>query len=121
LSWHRTVSAGTCSALAESEGRAVGFVLFFATYSTFLARPGIYVEDLYVEASQRGLGFGRALLGHVFDQANQRDCGRVEWSVLTWNQPAIDFYRSLGAQELEEWRMYRVQGRTLASLAGHSG
>ncbi|TVS09661.1 MAG: GNAT family N-acetyltransferase [Wenzhouxiangella sp.] len=94
--------------IAEREGEALGFALFFRNFSTFLGRPGLYLEDLYVREPHRGQGIGRALLGHVADLARERGYGRMEWSVLDWNQPAIDFYRSLGAEAMSEWIVYRL-------------
>ncbi|TVS14260.1 MAG: GNAT family N-acetyltransferase [Wenzhouxiangella sp.] len=94
--------------MADCDGEAVGFALFFRNFSTFLGRPGLYLEDLYVRESWRGQGIGRALLGHVADLARGRGYGRMEWSVLDWNQPAIDFYRSLGAGAMAEWTVYRL-------------
>lgn len=103
--------------LAEQEGRAVGMALFFPNYSTFLGKPGIYLEDLFVEPGCRGQGIGKALLQAVARRAVQRGCGRFEWSVLDWNQPAIDFYRSLGAKPMSDWTIFRVTGEALAKLA----
>ncbi len=94
--------------LAEIDGQAVGFALFFRNFSTFLGRPGLYLEDLYVRESQRGQGVGRALLGRLAELARERGYGRMEWSVLDWNQPAIDFYESLGAEAMSEWTVYRL-------------
>jgi GNAT superfamily N-acetyltransferase len=104
--------------LAEHEGEIVGFALFFHSYSTFLARPGLYLEDLFVLPAHRRKGFGRELLVAVARIAVERGCGRFEWSVLTWNEPAISFYRGLGAELLEEWRTFRVTGQALLDLAG---
>lgn len=103
--------------LAEEAGSVVGFALFFHNYSTFLGKPGIYLEDLFVWPEQRGKGFGKALLVEVARIAVERDCGRLEWSVLNWNQPAIDFYRSLGAEPLNEWTAYRMTGDALKACA----
>jgi GNAT superfamily N-acetyltransferase len=94
--------------LAEIGGQTVGFALFFRNFSTFLGRPGLYLEDLYVRESARGQGIGRALLGHLAALARERGYGRMEWSVLDWNQPAIDFYESLGARAMSEWTVYRL-------------
>lgn len=102
--------------LAEEGGRPVGLALFFQNYSTFLGRPGIYLEDLFVEPACRGRGVGKALLQAVARLAVQRKCGRFEWSVLDWNQPAIDFYRSLGAKPLSDWTIFRVTGDALQKL-----
>jgi GNAT superfamily N-acetyltransferase len=103
--------------LAEAEGRPVGFALFFHNYSTFLTRPGIYLEDLFVLPEKRGRGYGKALLSALGRLAVERGCGRLEWSVLDWNEPSITFYRSLGAVGLDEWTVNRVTGQALESLA----
>jgi GNAT superfamily N-acetyltransferase len=105
------------SLLAEWDGKPAGFALFFHNFSTFLARPGIHLEDLYVRRELRGRGIGTALLLRLMRLAGERGCGRVEWSVLDWNQPAIDFYRSLGAEPMNDWTVFRVCGATLARLA----
>jgi len=102
--------------LAEAAGQTVGFALFFTNYSTFLTQPGIYLEDLFVLPEHRLRGIGRALLKHLAQLAVERGCGRLEWSVLDWNQPAISFYRRLGVAILEDWRICRVTGETLAQL-----
>jgi len=94
-----------------------GFALFFHTYSTFLGRPGIYLEDLYVRPEFRGAGVGRALLVHLAKLARERGCGRLEWSVLDWNEAAIGFYRGIGASPVSGWTVYRVAGETLDRLA----
>ena len=94
-----------------------GFALFFHNYSTFLAKPGIYLEDLFVEPEYRGKGLGKALLKELAHVAVERNCGRLEWSVLDWNQPSIDFYLSLGAVAMDEWTIYRVTGDALDRLA----
>jgi GNAT superfamily N-acetyltransferase len=96
----------------------VGFALFLHNFSTFLGRPGIYLEDLYVKPKYRGMGFGRALLVHLAKLARERGCGRLEWSVLDWNEPAIGFYRSIGASPVSGWTVYRVTGAALEELAG---
>jgi GNAT superfamily N-acetyltransferase len=95
----------------------VGFALFFQNFSTFLGKPGIYLEDLFVLPAHRGKGYGKALMIHLAKLAVQRDCGRFEWSVLDWNQPSIDFYRSLGAVGMDEWTVQRVAGEALTKLA----
>ncbi len=95
----------------------VGFVLFFHNYSTFLGRPGIYIEDLFVLEDFRGRGFGRALLIQVAALAKARGCGRLEWSVLDWNEPAIKFYKKLGAVPMCDWTVFRVTGESLEKLA----
>jgi GNAT superfamily N-acetyltransferase len=103
--------------LAEDAGQVVGFALFFHNYSTFRGLPGIYLEDLFVEPSHRGRGHGKALLLALARLAVERECGRLEWTVLNWNQPAIDFYRSVGAVPMDEWTGYRLSGDALTSLA----
>ncbi|NQD38650.1 GNAT family N-acetyltransferase [Permianibacter sp. IMCC34836] len=103
--------------LAEWQGKPAGFALFFANYSTFLAKPGIYLEDLFVLPEYRGKGIGKAMLIHLAKLAVERDCGRLEWSVLDWNTPAIEFYQSLGAVPMDEWTVYRVTGAALPALA----
>lgn len=103
--------------IAESEGEPVGFALFFHNYSTFLAQPGIYLEDLFVKPEARGHGFGKALLARLASIAKSRNCGRLEWAVLNWNQPSIDFYESLGAKPMDEWKVYRLTGEALDALA----
>jgi GNAT superfamily N-acetyltransferase len=103
--------------LAEDGGRAIGFALFFQNYSTFLAKPGLYLEDLFVEPTSRGHGVGKALLKAVARLAVERGCGRFEWAVLDWNEPAIGFYKSLGAKPLADWTVMRVTGEALRRLA----
>ena len=103
--------------LAEVEGEAVGFALWFHNYSTFLARPGLYLEDLFVRAEWRGRGVGRALLRRLACVAVERGCARMEWSVLDWNEPAIGFYRSIGARGMDEWTVNRLTGDALHRLA----
>jgi GNAT superfamily N-acetyltransferase len=103
--------------LAELDGQAVGFALFFPNYSTFLTKPGIYLEDIFVLPEYRGQGIGKALLSYIAKLAVQRGCGRLEWSVLDWNSPAIAFYQRMGADILEEWRICRVTGSSLTELA----
>ncbi|MDQ6876512.1 MAG: GNAT family N-acetyltransferase [Candidatus Dormibacteraeota bacterium] len=102
--------------LAEKEGQPIGFALFFHTFSTFLARPGIYLEDLFVLPDHRGCGVGRALLIHLVRLAVERGCGRLEWAVLNWNQDAIRFYERLGARPNSDWTVYRLAGEALRSL-----
>lgn len=103
--------------MADYQGQPAGFALFFHNYSTFLAKPGMYLEDLYVDQQLRGKGIGKALITFLAKLAIERDCGRLEWSVLDWNQPAIDFYQSLGAVMLHDWRINRVTGDTLTNMA----
>jgi GNAT superfamily N-acetyltransferase len=102
--------------LAEEEGRAVALALFFQNYSTFLGRPGIYLEDLFVEPAQRGKGIGKALLQAIARIAVERNCGRFEWAVLDWNSPAIEFYKSLGAKPMHDWTVFRLAGPALDKL-----
>lgn len=106
--------------LAELHGEALGFALFFHNFSTFLGRAGIYLEDLYVRPEARGKGLGRALLCKLAALTLERGCGRLEWCCLDWNQPSIAFYRSLGAQPMNDWTTYRVAGDTLCRLAEQS-
>lgn len=94
--------------LAFEQDTAVGFALFFHNYSTFRAKPGIYLEDLFVEPAHRGKGYGKTLLEAVISIAKERNCGRVEWSVLDWNAPAIAFYKSMGATPMDEWTTFRI-------------
>ncbi|HEY8551605.1 MAG TPA: GNAT family N-acetyltransferase [Vicinamibacterales bacterium] len=103
--------------IAESRGRALGFALFFHNYSTFLGRPGLYLEDLFVRADARGQGIGRRLLSAVAAVAVARGCGRLDWAVLNWNEPAIGFYRRMGAVMQEDWRVFRLTGEALARVA----
>ncbi len=103
--------------LIEDRNGPHGFALFFHNFSTFIARPGIYLEDLFVDPAQRGKGYGKALLKRLAEIAVERGCGRLEWSVLDWNQPSIDFYVSLGARPMEEWTIYRLDGDSLTALA----
>ncbi|CDN13866.1 MAG: GNAT family N-acetyltransferase [Richelia sp.] len=103
--------------LAEKDNQAVGFALFFSNYSTFLTKPGIYLEDIFVLPAYRQQGIGKALLIKVAQIAVERDCGRFEWSVLDWNEPAQNFYRRMGASILEEWRICRVTGEDLKQLS----
>jgi GNAT superfamily N-acetyltransferase len=104
--------------IGEHGSEPAGFALFFHNFSTFLGRPGIYLEDLYVRPEFRGAGVGRALLVHLAGLAKERDCGRLEWSVLDWNEPAIGFYESIGAFPVSGWTVYRVTGEELEELAG---
>jgi GNAT superfamily N-acetyltransferase len=103
--------------IAEEAGEAVGFALFFHNYSTFLGLPGIYLEDLFVRPEHRGSGHGKALLTALARLAVERGCGRLEWAVLNWNEPAIGFYLALGAKKMDEWTVYRLSGEALSSLA----
>ena len=103
--------------VAEIDGIAVGFALWFTTFSTFRGRPGLYLEDIYVQPAHRGQGIGKALLANVARLARERGCARLEWSVLNWNAPAIGFYRSLGARPMDDWTVYRIDDEPLARLA----
>ncbi len=103
--------------LARQEGEYVGFALFFPNYSTFLAKPGIYLEDLFVKPHARGKGAGAALLKELARIAVRRGCGRIEWAVLDWNEPSIAFYKKLGAVPMDEWTTFRLTGDALNSLA----
>jgi len=106
--------------VAEDAGAVVGFALFFHNYSTFVGKPGLYLEDLFVRPEQRGKGYGKALLVELAKVATARNCGRLEWSVLDWNEPAVGFYKKLGAVPMDEWTVYRLTGDALATLAGGS-
>jgi GNAT superfamily N-acetyltransferase len=103
--------------IGESGGTPVCFALFFHNYSTFLGRPGLYLEDLFVAPDARGRGYGKALLVRLAQIAKERNCGRFEWAVLDWNEPAIGFYKSLGARPQDDWTVYRVTGAALDALA----
>jgi GNAT superfamily N-acetyltransferase len=103
--------------IAEADGQAAGFALYFFNYSTFLARSGLYLEDLFVRPEFRGQGLGKALLLQLAKLANARGCGRMEWSVLDWNQPAIEFYEALGAKRMKEWQICRLTGSSLTQYA----
>jgi len=107
--------------IASYEGEPAGFALFFHNFSTFLGRPGIYLEDLFVIPELRGHGIGKILLSYLARLAVERGCGRLEWCVLDWNEPAIRFYERLGAQAMDEWTVYRVSGDTLEKLAQGRG
>jgi GNAT superfamily N-acetyltransferase len=106
--------------IAEVDGLAAGFALFFHNFSTFVGKPGLYLEDLFVRPAFRGFGLGKTLMVRLAKIAVARDCGRFEWSVLDWNQPAIDFYRSLGAVGMDEWTVQRVAGDALHALAAQA-
>lgn len=103
--------------IGEYEGEPVGFALFFHNFSTFLGKPGVYLEDLYIRSSVRGKGLGKIMLSYLGKLAKERDCGRVEWWCLDWNIPSIEFYKSLGAEGMEDWTVYRVSGDDLDNLA----
>ena len=103
--------------IAEIDQQAVGFAVYFFSYSTWLGKHGIYLEDLFVPLESRGFGAGKALLKRIAEIAVKKGCGRVEWSVLNWNQPAIDFYESFGAKPQDEWTVYRLTGNALDKFA----
>lgn len=103
--------------IGEIDGSPQGFALFFHNFSTFEGKPGVYLEDLFVRPEARGAGLGKALLKKLAAIAVERDCARLEWSVLDWNEPAIQFYKALGAKPMDEWTIYRVDGTALAKLA----
>jgi GNAT superfamily N-acetyltransferase len=103
--------------LGEEEGEPVGFALFFHNFSTWMGRRGLYLEDLFVKPEKRGKGYGRALLVRLAQIAQERECGRMEWAVLDWNEPAINFYRSLGARPNDDWTIFRLTRDAIAGLA----
>jgi GNAT superfamily N-acetyltransferase len=107
--------------IGENDGLPISFALFFYNFSTFLGKPGIYLEDLYVQPEQRGKGFGSEMLAHIATLAKERNCGRFEWSVLNWNTPAIRTYEKLGAAPMKEWILYRLSGEALDRLADKKG
>jgi len=103
--------------IAFEDDVPVGFAVYFFNFSTWLGRPGLYLEDLFVKPEMRGRGYGRALLVHLAKTAREHNCGRMEWAVLTWNDPAIEFYKKLGAMPLEEWRVFRLTKDGIGKLA----
>lgn len=103
--------------IGEHDGEPVGFALFFHNFSTFLGRPGIYLEDLYVRPEMRGKGYGKILLAFLAKLAIERNCGRFEWWCIDWNEPSINFYKSIGAVPMDEWTVYRVYNKALIDLA----
>jgi GNAT superfamily N-acetyltransferase len=107
--------------MAERHGRAVGFALYFTTFSTFLCKPGLYLEDLFVEPGHRGAGIGKAMLRHLAALAVERGCGRFEWRVLDWNEPSIRFYESIGGKLLPEWELVRMTAPEFTALARGEG
>jgi GNAT superfamily N-acetyltransferase len=106
--------------IAENQGEPVGYALYFHSFSTFTGRPGLYLEDIYVIQAHRGKGIGKMLMSHVAKVAIEKGCSRMEWSVLNWNTPSIDFYRAIGAQPMEGWTVQRLVGDALKTLAGYS-
>lgn len=107
--------------VAEIQGHPVGFALFFHSFSTFRGQPGLYLEDIYVRPEHRRRGVGKALLYRLAALTRERGCGRLEWAVLDWNQPAIDFYRTLGAYPMSDWTIFRLDGQALEALGHSSG
>jgi GNAT superfamily N-acetyltransferase len=103
--------------IARYDGLPVGYALFFHSFSTFLGRPGLYLEDVFVQPTMRGKGIGKSLLVYLARLAVERKCGRFEWSVLNWNEPSIGFYKSLGAKSMDDWTVYRLAGESLEQLA----
>jgi len=103
--------------IAEQGGQPIGFALFFQNFSTFRCQPGLYLEDIYVQPEHRGRGLGKALFQRLAALAVERDCGRMEWTVLNWNEPAIQFYRGLGARPMDQWTLQRLEGESLTRLA----
>lgn len=103
--------------IAEYKNEPAGFALFFHNYSTFLGKPGIYLEDLFVKTDLRGKGIGKILLTYLGKLALERNCGRIEWAVLDWNEPSINFYKNLGAKPMDEWTVFRVAGGSIKNLA----
>ena len=105
------------AAVAEVAGQPVGFALWFTTFSTFRGQPGLYLEDLFVKPNYRGRGIGKGLLAFLASLAVERECGRLEWAVLNWNEPAIGFYKSVGARPMDDWTVYRIDDERLRHLA----
>ena len=103
--------------IAEENDKPIGFALYFHNFSTFIGKPGIYLEDLFVEIEHRGKGYGKALLVELAKIAKERNCGRLEWSVLDWNTPSIEFYKSLGAKPMDEWTVFRLDKQGIENLA----
>ena len=110
--------SSTKALICEKNGIPIGYAIYFFNYSTWLGKHGLYLEDLYISQSERGFGVGKALLKYLARIAVSKDCGRFEWSVLDWNQPAIDLYKSLGAEPQNEWVVFRLSGQKLLDLAG---
>jgi GNAT superfamily N-acetyltransferase len=107
--------------IAEWDGRPVGFAVWYYSFSTFLGRPSLYVEDAFVEPAMRGRGIGKAIFAHLAGRALAQGCGRMEWSVLDWNAPSIAFYRSIGARPREGWTLQQLAGEALSALAAQQG
>jgi GNAT superfamily N-acetyltransferase len=108
------------AAIGYVDDEPAGMIVFFATFSTFVGRPGLYVEDIFVDEKWRGRGLGRELMAYAAQAAVERGCARLEWSVLNWNEPAIGFYRGLGAKPMDQWTVYRLSGGELVELAGRA-
>ena len=105
--------------IAEEDEKPVGFALYFHNFSTFVGKPGIYLEDLFVEPEMRGKGYGKALLVELAKIAKERNCGRLEWAVLDWNTPSIEFYKSLGAKPMDEWTVFRLDKNGIENLSNY--
>ncbi len=103
--------------IAEENAKPIGFALYFYNFSTFLGKPGIYLEDLFVEPDYRGKGYGKALLSELAREASAKGCGRLEWSVLDWNTPSIEFYKKLGAKPMDDWTVFRLDQEGIANLS----
>lgn len=103
--------------IAQKDERPIGFALYFYNFSTFIGKPGLYLEDLFIEAEHRGKGYGKKLLAELAAIAKEKDCGRMEWSVLDWNAPSIEFYKSLGATPMNEWTVFRLTKSEISNLA----
>ncbi len=113
-----STSSTAHAVICENDGVPIGFAVYFFNYSTWLGKNGLYLEDLYISSKNRGSGAGKALLKHLAQIAVEKECGRFEWSVLDWNEPAIQFYHSIGAKPQEEWVGYRLAGKALIEFAG---
>lgn len=107
--------------LAWKGGKAVGYAIFFENFSSFIGRRGIFLEDIYVQPAHRGSGIGKQVLLRIAEIAKERNCGRLEWTVLNWNKPAIDFYESIGAEAMKEWTIYRMHEKDIARFAEQGG
>lgn len=103
--------------IGELNGKPIGFALFFHNFSTFLGKPGIYLEDLYIKPAFRGREFGKQMLGYLANLCEERDCGRLEWWCLDWNKPSIEFYKKLGAEPMDNWTTFRITGESLKKLS----
>ena len=110
-------NATTHALIAERNGAPIGFAVYFYNFSTFLGRAGIYIEDIYIDPEHRGFGAGKQIIQYLAAKAKRENCGRLEWWVLDWNEPSIEFYKRLGAVAMDEWTVYRVSGKALDNLA----